>query len=157
MNRAPGQSGGFRYLVVAALLCGMFVLQPAMAAAPAMTTLGALAREEGWNPDAGNPPNMDKSIPRDFPVPISAHDLSASNGVGAAGVKGVNAEQAEAFYNQVFKMQNWRVDTHMSLPGCDSFVACREDGVCVNLTAVSEGGMCSDPGEMNMLFFQDDK
>lgn len=142
-----------RCVFIALLLCSAL----ASGDAPPIITLSQLAQQEGWDPNAGSPPNMYKDIPRDFPVPASSHDLSASNGVGAAGVKGVNADQAESFYNQVFKMQNWRIDKHMNLPGCVSFVACRQDGACVNLTAASPDGMCSGANEMKMLFFKDDK
>lgn len=135
-------------MLLGALLCG-----PAFAAAPAMITLAQLAQQEGWNPDEGDPPNMHKGIPRDFPVPAFSHHLTASNGVSAAGVEGVNAKQAASFYRQVFALKNWHIDKEVKLPGYINFIACKKTQ-CVNLDAASPGGIAGDPNKMNLLFFK---
>ncbi|NKF21012.1 hypothetical protein [Solimonas marina] len=121
-------------------------------------TLAQLARNEGWHPDHESVPgylDLDKDIPRDFPVPDSAHELSASNAVAAAGVKGVTAAQATTFYREAFARLNWSIRREMHLPGYAVFVACPQTGRCVNLSVADPGGAVS-PAGMKMTFFDRD-
>ncbi|MDX1804890.1 MAG: hypothetical protein R3292_12480 [Alcanivorax sp.] len=135
-------------ILLATLLAGQ-----AFAAAPAMITLAQLARQEGWNPDAGDPANMARGIPRDFPVPTFSHHLTASNMATAAGVEGVNAEQAASFYRQVFALENWHIDKQVTLPGYINLIACKKTQ-CVNLDAASPGGIAGNPNKLNLLFYK---
>lgn len=126
-----------------------------VAAAAGTQTLGQMARAQGWDPDAPSVAghlNMDRRIPRDFPVPAQGHDLSASNAVPAVGVEGVTAEQAGPFYREIFAQRNWSIRKETRLPGYIDFVACPPSGRCVNLSASSPNGIAGPPG-LKMLFF----
>ncbi|HET7314481.1 MAG TPA: hypothetical protein VFJ08_09035 [Salinisphaera sp.] len=146
-----------RSVRVALLLWALASAAP-VAWAAGVQTLGQMARAEGWDPDAVSVPgylNMEKHIPRDFPVPADAHDLTASNAVPFVGIKGVTAEEAEPFYHKMFARLGWSIHKEVKLPGYINFIACPETGWCVNLSAASPGGAVSPPG-LNMQFFPRD-
>lgn len=125
---------------------------PAFAAAPAATTLGALARQEGWDPDAGDPrPNLAREIPRDFPVPVTSHHLVASNVFPKATVSGT-PEETDAFYSAVFPAQGWTVKKHLKFAGHITIIACKA-GECVNLSSNSAEVDASNPNLIKMSFY----
>lgn len=140
-----------------ALLCGVTLAggltTSALADTPAAITLSALALQEGWNPDQGDPPNMARAIPRDFPVPVASHHLKASNAFPAASVTGT-PEQAEAFYNTVLLAQGWQVKKRVKFPGKIAIVACKT-GQCVNVSCSSPQVDPSNPNIIRLLFFKE--
>lgn len=119
-------------------------------------TLGQLAQDEGWRPDHESVPgytDLAEGIPRDFPVPLSAHDLSASNVAPVVGLEGVTAEQAGPFYREAFARRGWTIHKKVELPGYVNVIACPETGRCVNLSAASPGGFSGPPG-LKLRFFE---
>lgn len=127
---------------------------PAFAATPPQVTLSALARQEGWDPDVADPrPNMDRDIPRDFPVPATSHDLKASNAVPVASVTGT-PDEAESFYRVVFSAQGWRVKKQVKFAGHITLIACKASQ-CVNLSSSSPAVDEKNPNRITMTFFED--
>lgn len=125
----------------------------AFADAPPAITLAALAHQEGWNPDEGDPPNLARAIPRDFPVPATSHHLTASNVMPAASVTGT-PEAAENFYATVFPAQGWRIKRQLKFPGKIGLVACKA-GQCVNVSCSSPQVDPSNPDIIKLLFFKE--
>ena len=138
--------------LIGALMLAMGV--PAFAATPAQITLGALARQEGWDPDAGDPrPNLAREIPRDFPVPATSHHLVASNFFPSASVTGT-PEEVESFYSVVFSAQGWRVRKQVKFAGHITLIACKASQ-CVNLSSSSPTVDETNPNLIKMMFFED--
>jgi len=139
----------------AALFFLAFVLgSMAALAGPAQKTLAQLAREEGWDPDVGDPyPALAKEIPRDFPVPASSHHLHASNVAPFASVTGTPAE-TEEFYRAVFASQGWHIKKELKFRGYITFIACK-NGQCVKLSCESEEVGQSNANVIDMQFFKD--
>jgi hypothetical protein len=137
----------------------------AVADVPPMKTIVALALEEGWKPDLYDPAthltNLDKDIPRDFPLPAASHHLVASNAVPAASVSGTPA-QVEAFYSAVLPSQGWTIKKHLKFPGSGAepgpgrvtFIACKA-GQCVNLSSSSKTWDAQHPDLIKLLFFKE--
>ena len=124
-------------------------------AAPTMKTLAQLAREEGWDPDAGDRPNLDKDIPRDFPVPAGSHHLVASNTVPFASVTGgTTPAETEEFYRSVFAMQGWHIIKEVKFSGFINFIACKS-GQCAGVSSSSAEVDPSHPNLIKLHFFKD--
>ena len=123
-------------------------------AAPGQKTLAQLAREEGWDPDVGDPyPALAKEIPRDFPVPAGSHHLHASNVAPFASVTGTPAE-TEEFYRTMFASQGWHINKELKFRGYITFIACKS-GQCVKLSCSSAEVDESHPNQIKMQFFKD--
>jgi len=146
---------GLRQFVLLVASLGTVVLSSMPTpAAPGVKTLAELAREEGWDPDMGDPrPNLAREIPRDFPVPSGSHHLQASNAVPFASVTGTPAE-TEEFYRAVFSRQGWHIRKELKFKGFISFIACK-NGECAGVSSASAE---VDPSNANLIqlhFFPD--
>jgi len=144
-----------RKLVVLAASLGTIALGTMAAlAAPGMKTLAQLAREEGWDPDFGDPrPNLAREIPRDFPVPSGSHKLQASNAFPFASVTGTPAE-TEEFYRAVFASQGWHIKKEVKFKGFISFVACK-NGECAGVSSASAEVDAHNANLIQLHFFPD--
>ena len=144
-----------RQLVLLAASLGTVALASmSTLAAPGMKTLAELAREEGWDPDFGDPrPNLAKEIPRDFPIPSSSHNLHASNAFPFASVTGTPAE-TEEFYRAAFASQGWHIKKEVKFKGYISFIACK-NGECAGVSSASAEVDASNANLIQLHFFPD--
>ena len=148
------RSGLRQFVVLAASLGTVALGSMATLAAPGLKTLAELAREEGWDPDFGDPrPNMATEIPRDFPVPNGSHKLHASNVFPFASVSGTPAE-TEGFYRAVFASQGWHIRKEVKFKGYISFIACK-GGECVGVSSASAEVDASNANLIQLHFFPD--
>lgn len=125
----------------------------------AATTLGDLARSEGWDPDfrqsPDGTPNMAAAIPRDFPIPANSRNLYASNAVPAALFSG-NPETAKRFYRTEFAKQGWQIDREINVRGYMAMVACKKKQ-CVNLSTSTSDTDPDDHSSIRLIFFKPGK
>lgn len=109
---------------------------------PPMTTIGQLADAEETT--------LAESVPRNFPIPATSHNLDASNAIPFASVSG-GPETTADFYGVVLPAMGWTIKDKVLLPAIVSFVACK-GGQCVNIGS-GHGNASDKPTEIDFQFF----
>ena len=129
---------------------------------PPMTTIGQLATKEGMHPDYYDDRthlyNLNKDIPRDFPIPADSHQLEAGNAFPFATVSGPTPQETESFYLIIFQLQGWGIRKHLKFGGggFTEFIACKGNE-CVNLSCgTSEWVGKDDENKIKFHFGKDD-
>ena len=111
----------------------------ALAAAPAAKTFAQMWQAQHVDPDYQEPgsrfPNVNKGIPRDFPVPASSHDLHASNAASVASVSGPTPAEAKAFYLEILPLQGWTISEQLDLLPQNYSVVAHKGSQWVNIGA----------------------